>query len=118
MGLRPDSLLSRDGSVLLSKNSSAQLNERSPYFAICFTDGQAFYLRHNISRAHKPKAVVISHDGFWHLTVLKSIFDYSTRLTEIVLRPNRLASAQLGTQMSISRPLMPPPVSLTRYWPL
>src|SRR5437762_10290614 len=38
-------------------------------------------------------------------------------LIETVLRPKRLASVQLGTQISICFPRMLPPVSVTVYWP-
>jgi len=44
-------------------------------------------------------------------------FNYSGFI-ETVLRPKRLASAQLGIQMSIFLPLTFPPVSETRYSPL
>jgi hypothetical protein len=39
-------------------------------------------------------------------------------LTKMALRPKRIASEQLGTQMSRMRPLITPPVSATVYVPL
>src|SRR4051812_37962827 len=43
---------------------------------------------------------------------------YSAAKTWIVRRPKRFASEQLGTQISSLLPLIPPPVSETKYVPL
>lgn len=74
--------------------------------------------RHSRTRPKlQQKTASITRGGFAFLFSCILSF-YSIMLTVTVLLPNLRASRQLGTQMSSSLPLTPPPVSETRYCPV